>query len=167
MASRHRSHAASAAGGRGRAVAGVTPLDLDDVDRRLDDDHGRLREQCTAAAALVADEQQRFQAWLAGYAAAPAVAALHEHAEAIVAAVLSENDGHWEDLTGAGRERVGVLRTVVRRLLHEPARRLRASGPAAAAEGARAVRSRRRARRRGLRRRRARALARRPARRAR
>jgi glutamyl-tRNA reductase len=108
-------------------LPGLTLLDLDDVDRRLEANRGRRRAQSVAAAELVAAEEQRFGAWLAGLGAAPAVAALHEHAEAIVASVLSENDRRWEELTDADRERVGVLaRTIVRRLLHEPTRRLRA-----------------------------------------
>jgi glutamyl-tRNA reductase len=61
--------------------------------------------------------------------AAPAAATLHEHAEAVVAHVLAENEHRWEELDEAGRERVGVLaRTIARRLLHEPTRRLRAGG---------------------------------------
>jgi glutamyl-tRNA reductase len=112
---------------------GVTLLDLDDVDRRLDANHGQRRLHSAEAAAIVAQEEARFQAWLAGYGAAPAVAQLHEHAEAIVAQILSENDARWEDLSAADRERVGVVaRTIVRRLLHEPTRRLRAGGQASA-----------------------------------
>jgi glutamyl-tRNA reductase len=115
------------------AVPGVRLLDLDDIDRRLDANHGQRRAHSAAAAAIVAEEEQRFQTWLAAYAAAPAVAVLHEHAEAIVADVLTENERRWEQLTEADRERVGVLaRTIVRRLLHEPTRRLRADGDTAA-----------------------------------
>jgi glutamyl-tRNA reductase len=115
------------------AVPGVRLLDLDDIDRRLDANHGRRRAHSAEAAAIVAEEQQRFQTWLAAYGAAPAVAVLHEHAEAIVADVLTENERRWEQLTEADRERVGVLaRTIVRRLLHEPTRRLRADGDTAA-----------------------------------
>jgi glutamyl-tRNA reductase len=110
-------------------LEGVTLLDLDDVDQRLDANHGQRRLHSVEAAAIVAREETRFQAWLAGYGSAPAVAMLHEHAEAIVAQILSENDTRWEELTPADRERVGVLaRTIVRRLLHEPTRRLRADG---------------------------------------
>jgi len=116
-------------------LPGVTLLDLDDIDRRLDANHGERRLHSAEAAALVAREERRFEAWLAGYGAAPAVAMLHEHAEAIVAQILSENDARWEDLTDADRERVGVLaRTVVRRLLHEPTRRLRSAGGSAGAD---------------------------------
>jgi glutamyl-tRNA reductase len=115
------------------ALPGVTLLDLDDVDRRLNANRDQRRAHCADAVALVAAEEQHFETWLAGYAAAPAVAVLHEHAEAIVAQVLSENDRRWEDLTDADRERVGVLaRTIARRLLHEPTRRLRAGGEAGA-----------------------------------
>lgn len=114
-------------------VDGVTLLDLDDVDRRLTANRDQRQAHSAEAAALVAEEERRFEAWLAGYGAAPAVAALHEHAEAIVARVLAENDRRWEDLSEADRERVGVLaRTVVRRLLHEPTRRLRSDGQAGA-----------------------------------
>ena len=110
-------------------VDGVTLLDLDDVDRRLDANRGQRHAHSAEAAALVAEEERRFEVWLAGYGAAPAVAALHEHAEAIVAQVLSENERRWEELSEADRARVGVLaRTIVRRLLHEPTRRLRADG---------------------------------------
>ena len=114
------------------ALPGVRLLDLDDIDRRLDANHGQRRAHSTEAAAIVAEEEQRFQTWLAGYGAAPAVAVLHEHAEAIVADVLTENERRWEHLSDADRARVGVLaRTIVRRLLHEPTRRLRADGDAA------------------------------------
>ncbi len=114
-------------------LPGVTLLDLDDVDRRLDANHDQRRLHSREAAALVAHEEARFETWLAGYGAAPAVAMLHEHAETIVARVLSENELRWEELTPADRERVGVLaRTIVRRLLHEPTRRLRADGEAGA-----------------------------------
>ena len=111
-----------AAGG----LPGVTLLDLDDVDRRLDANNDERRVHSTDAAAIVAHEEARFTTWLAGYGTAPVVAQLHEHAEAIVAGVLRENDMRWEDLTEADRERVGIMaRTIVRRLLHEPTRRLR------------------------------------------
>ena len=115
------------------ALEGVTLLDLDAVDARLDANHEERRLHCAEAAALVAREESRFETWLAGYGAAPAVAMLHEHAEAIVARVLAENDARWEELTPADRDRVGVLaRTIVRRLLHEPTRRLRADGESGA-----------------------------------
>jgi glutamyl-tRNA reductase len=116
-------------------VPGVTLLDLDDVDRRLDTNHSERRLHSVEAAAIVAREEARFETWLAGYGVAPVVAQLHEHAEAIVASVLSENDSRWEDLSDADRERVGIMaRTIVRRLLHEPTRRLRTPEGQAGAE---------------------------------
>jgi glutamyl-tRNA reductase len=116
-------------------LPGVTLLDLDDVDRRLQANGGERRLHSIEAARIVAAEGRRFENWLAGYGVAPAVAQLHEHAEAIVAHVLSENDGRWDELTPADRERVAVVaRTIVRRLLHEPTRRLRADGEAGAAD---------------------------------
>jgi glutamyl-tRNA reductase len=112
-------------------LPGVTLLDLDDVDRRLDGNDGERRTHSAAAVALVAEAQTRFETWLAGYGAAPAVAILHEHADAVVAHVLAENERRWEELGEADRERVAVLaRTIARRLLHEPTRRLRADGEA-------------------------------------
>jgi glutamyl-tRNA reductase len=116
------------------ALPGVRLLDLDDIDRRLEANHGQRRAHSAEATGIVAEEEQRFQTWLAAYGAAPAVAVLHEHAEAIVAEVLTENECRWEHLTDADRARVGVLaRTIVRRLLHEPTRRLRADGDVARA----------------------------------
>jgi glutamyl-tRNA reductase len=87
---------------------------------------------CAAATSAAADETDA-PPCPAGYGAAPAVAILHEHAEAVVAHVLAENERRWEELGEADRERVGVLaRTIARRLLHEPTRRLRADGEARA-----------------------------------
>jgi hypothetical protein len=89
---------------------------------------------CAAATSAAADETDA-PPCPAGYGAAPAVAILHEHAEAVVAHVLAENERRWEELGEADRERVGVLaRTIARRLLHEPTRRLRTADGQAGAD---------------------------------
>ena len=107
-------------------LRGVTLIDVDDVGRRLERNRARRQAEVDAATALVAIEAQRFERWLAGRHAAPAVGALYELADSLVAEVLGENDAAWEGLTAADRGRVEALaRSVARRLLHEPARRLR------------------------------------------
>jgi glutamyl-tRNA reductase len=109
-------------GGRVRSRTGL-------ADHHPGADDGERRAHSSAAVALVAEAQQRFETWLAGYGAAPAVAILHEHAEMIVARVLAENERRWESFAEVDRERVAILaRTIARRLLDEPTRRLRADG---------------------------------------
>jgi glutamyl-tRNA reductase len=59
----------------------------------------------------------------------PAVLALQERADAIVAELLRRNDGRWVALGERDRERVElVARTVARRLLSAPAARLDRAG---------------------------------------
>jgi glutamyl-tRNA reductase len=70
---------------------------------------GGRRAHSAKAAVIVPEEEQRFETWLEAYRAAPAVAVLHEQAEAIVADVLTENERRWGHLTDADRARVGVL----------------------------------------------------------
>jgi glutamyl-tRNA reductase len=57
----------------------------------------------------------------------PTVAALRGRAEEVVERVLAENEGRWESLGDADRERVATLaRAIVSRLLHEPTTRIKA-----------------------------------------
>jgi hypothetical protein len=54
------------------------------------------------------------------------VAALHEHADALVEQVLAENAGRWESASPRDVVRVeAIARAVAKRLLHEPTIRLR------------------------------------------
>jgi glutamyl-tRNA reductase len=56
----------------------------------------------------------------------PTLTALRTRADDVVSGLLAENEGRWESLSDADRERVEKLaRTAVSRLLHEPTVRVR------------------------------------------
>jgi glutamyl-tRNA reductase len=75
---------------------------------------------------IVAQEVERFSAWLASLDVVPTIAALRELGDGVVEQVLRENEPRWESLSEADRARVEVLaRAVVNRLLHEPTLRLK------------------------------------------
>lgn len=107
-------------------IPGVTLYDIDDlqtvVARNLDVREGE-REQ---AEAIVEEEIRRFARWMGQLDVRPTLADLRHHGEAIVAAVLAENDGRWESASTRDRARIdAVARAVMQRLLHEPTIRLK------------------------------------------
>ena len=56
----------------------------------------------------------------------PTLAALRSRGDDVVDRLLAENEGRWESLSPADRERVELLaRAAVNRLLHEPTLRVR------------------------------------------
>ena len=58
----------------------------------------------------------------------PTISALREHGDEVVRRVLAENEGRWESLSDADRERVETMAgAVASRLLHEPTLRIRRS----------------------------------------
>jgi hypothetical protein len=57
----------------------------------------------------------------------PTISALRERADAIVRKALAENEGRWDALSEADRERLELLAsTIAKRLLQQPILRLRA-----------------------------------------
>ena len=84
------------------------------------------RSEAVSAEAIIESEIADFASWLGSLEVMPTIAALRRHADAIVAAVLEENDTRWESLSERDRERVeAVARTVAQRLLHEPTLRVK------------------------------------------
>jgi len=124
-----------------RGLAGLTLLDLDDVQRRIDDGLRSRRAAAGHAETLVAAEAARFERWRASLGAVATVSALRQRADAIVDGLLADNALRWEGMTEADRERVAMLaRAVASRLLDEPTRRLKASASdGAALDAARAL----------------------------
>jgi glutamyl-tRNA reductase len=124
-----------------RDIAGVTLLDLDDVQRRVARNRALRRAELEPARAVARAEAARFERWRAARAAAPTVAALQGAGEAVVRELLAANAPHWESLSAADRERLEAMaRAVARRLLHAPTLRLRAAaedGDAAVGRAAR------------------------------
>ena len=109
-----------------RDLPGVDLYDMDDLQRAVDRNLSGREAEAERARGIVAQEVDRFEAWLAGLDAVPTIAALRDRAEAIVDQVLRENASRWESLSESDRQRVGVLaRAIVNRLLHEPTLRLK------------------------------------------
>jgi glutamyl-tRNA reductase len=109
-----------------RDLPGIDLYDMDDLQREVARNQSVREAESERARSIVEQELRRFEAWLAELDAVPTVAALRERGEAIVRQVLRENEGRWESLSEADRDRVEVLaRAVVSRLLHEPTVRLK------------------------------------------
>jgi glutamyl-tRNA reductase len=109
-----------------RALAGVTLFDRGDLERRIARNVRQRRGELKPAQTIVEEELGRFEEWLCAIDTLPAVRELRARGEQIVQQVLAENDEHWEGLSEADRERVRTLaRSVMRRLLHEPTRRVK------------------------------------------
>lgn len=74
------------------------------------------------------EEVERFERWREARDVMPTIRELRSRGEAVVAQVLDENEGRWESLTAADRERLDAMaRAISARLLHEPTLRLKAS----------------------------------------
>ncbi len=111
-----------------REIAGVSLHDIDDVQQIVERNAGGREAEARRAEPILAAEQDRFQRWLASLEVVPAIAALRGRADEVVRRVLAENDGRWESLGGADRERLAAMsRAIVGRLLHEPTLRMRRS----------------------------------------
>ena len=111
-----------------RSLAGLTLLDLDDVQARAEANLRARYADGARAEHLVASEAGRFERWRASLVAIETVSALRRRADSIVESLLADNDPRWQGLTDADRERVSSLaRAVASRLLDEPTRRLKAA----------------------------------------
>jgi glutamyl-tRNA reductase len=107
-------------------IEGVTLYDIDDLQAVVARNLGARTEIVPQAEEIVAEEIQRFARWLGQAETLPTVAALREHAGALVEQILAENEGRWESASERDLMRVeAVARAVVSRLLHEPTIRLR------------------------------------------
>jgi glutamyl-tRNA reductase len=86
------------------------------------------RAEARRAEGIVEEEIQSFAGWLGSLEVTPTLRALRTRADAVVDALLAENETRWEALTPRDRERVEQLaRAAVSRLLHEPTLRLKAT----------------------------------------
>jgi glutamyl-tRNA reductase len=108
-------------------VDGVTLLDMDSLQRKVARHLSVRQAEAGRAEGIVEEEIQAFAGWLGSLEVLPTLAALRARGDAVVSALLAENEGRWETLSDRDRERVEALaRAVVNRLLHEPTTRLRA-----------------------------------------
>jgi glutamyl-tRNA reductase len=107
-------------------LPGVTLCDVDDMQRTVERHQRVRRTEARKAEGIVEDEIQAFAGWLGSLEVMPTLTALRTHADDVVTGLLAENEGRWESLSEADRERVEKLaRTAVSRLLHEPTARVR------------------------------------------
>ncbi len=111
-----------------REIAGVSLHDIDDVQQIVERNASGREAEARRAERLLDAEQDRFERWLASLEVVPTIAALRDRADEIVRRVLAENEGRWEDLSEADRERLNVMaKAIASRLLHEPTLRMKRS----------------------------------------
>jgi glutamyl-tRNA reductase len=111
-----------------REIAGVSLHDIDDVQQIVERNTSGREAEALRAEPILAAEQDRFERWLAALEVVPTIASLRERADEVVRRVLAENEGRWESLGEADRERLAAMaKAIVSRLLHEPTLRMRRS----------------------------------------
>jgi glutamyl-tRNA reductase len=117
-----------------REISGVTVHDIDDVQQIVERNASGRESEALRAERIVEAELGRFERWLGSLAVVPTIAALRGHGEEVVRRAIAENEGRWEELSEADRERLGAMaKAIVSRLLHEPTLRLRRSAGSEAA----------------------------------
>jgi glutamyl-tRNA reductase len=109
-------------------VQGVYLYDLDDLDAVAATNAEQRRREVDLAEAIVRDEQQRFDGWMAALRAVPTIKHLRARAEAVRRAEL-DRAGRKLELNDEQRDGIEALtRAIVNKLLHAPVSRLRAGG---------------------------------------
>ena len=113
-----------------RELAGVSLHDIDDVQQIAERNASGREAEARRAEPILAAELDRFARWLASLEVIPTIASLRERGDEVVRRVLAENDGRWESVSEADRERLEAMaRAIASRLLHEPTLRMkRAAG---------------------------------------
>jgi glutamyl-tRNA reductase len=112
------------------ALPGVTLLDIDGLQKQVRGHLTIRRAEARRAEGIVEEEIQSFAGWLGALEVTPVLGALRARADAVVDALLAENEHRWEALTDRDRERVELLaRAAVNRLLHEPTMRVKGLDP--------------------------------------
>jgi glutamyl-tRNA reductase len=113
-----------------REIDGVSLHDIDDVQQIVERNASGREAEARRAEPILLAEQERFERWLASLEVVPTIASLRERADDVVRRVLAENEGRWEGLAEADRERLEAMaRAITSRLLHEPMLRMkRAAG---------------------------------------
>ncbi len=111
-----------------REVDGVSVYDIDDVQQIVERNASGREAEARRAGQIIEVELDRFEQWLAALEVVPTISAMRERGDEIVRRVLAENEGRWESLGEADRERLEAMaKAIASRLLHEPTLRMRRS----------------------------------------
>jgi glutamyl-tRNA reductase len=111
-----------------REITGVSVHDIDDVQQIVERNASGREAEAARAGRIIEAELDRFERWLGLQEVVPTISALREHGDEVVRRVLVENEGRWESLSDADRERVEKMAgAVASRLLHDPTLRIRRS----------------------------------------
>ena len=111
-----------------RNVPGVHLYDIDDVQSAARESVRLRKKELGAAQAIVDDAVERYAAWLRSLEVVPTVASLRSQAEALRRAELERTLARTS-MSAADRERVEAMTSaLVKKLLHEPIRRLKEPG---------------------------------------
>ena len=106
-------------------IDNVYRYDVDDLGS-MAEENARSRQQERARAEAIVDEQkQRFDGWLAALRAVPTIRHLRERAEAIRQAEFERVVGHLRLGEGEREAVLHLTRSLVNKLLHEPVTQLR------------------------------------------
>jgi glutamyl-tRNA reductase len=108
------------------ALDGVYLYDLDDLGRVAEANAEERRREKTRAEAIVLEEAQRFDGWLAALAAVPTIRDLRSRAERIRLHELERALARLESSEAPREVLEGLTRAIVNKLLHAPVARLRA-----------------------------------------
>jgi glutamyl-tRNA reductase len=110
-------------------LPGVVLRDLDEIQRIAAANLDERRRELPRAWSIVRAEAKRFQAWRSGLEAQPLLDELRRRAEDIRRHELERAIARSPDLDEAELERLdAITRALIKKLLHEPARRLRQAG---------------------------------------
>ncbi len=111
-----------------REITGVTVHDIDNVQQIAERNESGREAEARRAELILEAELERFERWLGLQEVVPTISALREHGNEVVRRVLAENEGRWESLSEADRERVEKMAgAIASRLLHDPTLRIRRS----------------------------------------
>jgi glutamyl-tRNA reductase len=109
-----------------RAVPGVRVFDLDDLQRRLQENRTSREREIPAVEAIIEEELQYFEEWRHGAELRPLLAAWHQRSEAIRQRELGRALRRLQGVSPeVHRQLEAFSRSLVSKLLHEPTRRLR------------------------------------------
>jgi glutamyl-tRNA reductase len=108
-------------------LPGISLYDIDSLKQQLEHSLAERSRQVPLVETILAEEQDRFMAYLKTLEVLPLIADLHQQADAIRQSVLEKTLRRLPDLNEAERAHiVAMTRSLVKRLLDAPIRRLRA-----------------------------------------